>query len=216
VNDVTIILKSAGTDEVVEEITTDFNVDELKLLSSFSDFVERIRASTFLTIGIPAISNIRWNEKEGLRFDCSPYEDSHMFELLHVLRPLILEKESASFSSILALLSKKFPSKNFKNHVRRIREVFEKGEYEAYFQISVGSQPLFDESTFKLWLNSQQYHTDKEKNIAWKRLEESLQSENARGYLITQIQGKVKAIFNLQYIVLMILRKCNKSLDSAT
>ena len=42
------------------------------------------------------------------------------------------------------------------------REVFQKGGYEAYFQISVGNQPLFDESTFKLWLNGQQYHTDKE------------------------------------------------------
>ena len=76
-------------------------------------------------------------------------------------------------------------------------------------QISLNDQPLLDSATLNLWLNGEQYHTDEEKAAAWKEVEEALTAENTRALLITQLQAKVKALFNVQYIANLILGKAD-------
>ena len=77
----------------------------------------------------------------------------------------------------------------------------------AYMQISVGNQPLFHESLLDTWLNGAQYHTDAEKATSWRALEVALSSENARAVVMSQLQGRVKALFNLEYIASLVLQK---------
>jgi hypothetical protein len=66
---------------------------------------------------------------------------------------------------------------------------------------------LFDDSTLKLWLYGEQYHTEEEKATAWKDLEISITAENARALVITQLQAKVKVLFDLQRISNLVLEK---------
>ncbi len=76
-------------------------------------------------------------------------------------------------------------------------------------QISLNDQPLLDGATLKLWLNGEQYHTDEEKAATWKEIEKGLTVENTRALVITQLQAKVKALFNVQYIASLILGKAD-------
>jgi hypothetical protein len=205
-NLINLSLKSEGG-TVDEVISGTFDTNDVDLLRRFIRLVDRVRESTLLRNGLPNITNISWNAEDGMKFTCRPYANSELHELLHVLRPLILQKESTSFHNIAGLLGKKFNSMHFRGHIKLLRTIFEDGELKPYMQISLGDQPLFDDSTLKLWLNAEQYHVDDEKAEKWQDFERSLNTENTRAFVITQLHAKVKAIFGIEYIVKLILEK---------
>lgn len=191
----------------LETTTATFDETEIDLRRRYVEFVDRLRVTTLLQRGMPAITNMSWKLDEGMKWTCPPYENSELHELLHVLRPLILSKEATSFEHIAGLLGRKFDSDKFRRHLKLQRTIFEDGELRLYMQISLNDQPLLDDATLKLWLNGEQYHTDEEKAATWKEIEEGLTVENTRALVITQLQAKVKALFNVQYIASLILGK---------
>lgn len=190
-----------------ESVAGTFDESDIDLLRRFSTLVGRVRETKLLQRGMPAITNIEWKAGEEMKWTCPPYENGELHELLHVLRPLILFKEATSFDRITGMLGKKFDSEKFRGHLKLQRTIFEDGELKLYMQISVNDQPLLDGETLKLWLNGEQYHTDEEKAATWKEIEKALTVENARALIITQLQAKVKALFNVQYIVNLIIEK---------
>lgn len=196
----------------LETTTATFDESEIDLLRRYVEFVDRLRETKLLRRGMPAITNMSWKPDEGMKWTCPSYENSELHELLHVLRPLILSREATSFERIAGLLGKKFDSEKFRGHLKLQRTVFNDGELKLYMQISLNAQPLLDDATLKLWLNGEQYHTDEEKAATWKEIEEGLTIENTRAFVITQLQAKVKALFNLQYIASLILGKADAQL----
>jgi len=136
----------------IETISTTFQPADLDLLNQFVSATLRVRESRLLTRGLPAITSINCSLESGMQITCAPYDNSELFELLHVLRPLILSREVASFDKSIAILGRRFSNKRLSRHLRAIRRVFEDGELKAYMQITVGDQPVFDDSLLKTWL----------------------------------------------------------------
>lgn len=191
-------------DKPVASISGDFTVEDLALLKRFTSAMKRVRGTALLKRGLPAITNMRWSGAV-MEFSCEPYSDTELFELLHVLRHVILSKEATSFEKVTALLGRRFGSREFGDHIKALHNLFENGELSSYMQVSVGGQPLFDGSLLRMWLNGTQYHTDEEKAAAWAGLEGSLQSENARALVMNQLHSRVKALFLLEHIVSLVL-----------
>lgn len=200
-----ILSREDGTH--VEDVSGRFTTADLALLDSFTGFVSRVRASSLLVRGMPAITKMRWESGKELVFECAPYSDAELHELLHVLRPLILHEEATSFDKVAALLKRCFSSRAVSDQLKLIRHIYEHGEVSRYMQVSVGGQELFKKSLLDLWLNAAQYHTDVDKAAAWRELEQSLTSPNTRALVMTQLQDRVKALFNLDYIVGLVLSK---------
>lgn len=199
----------AEENDPVEVVSGTFDDSEVDLLRRFAAFVDRVRETKLLQKEMPAITNIEWKAAEGMKWTCAAYDNGELHELLHVLRPLILYKEIASFELITGILGKKFTSGKFRGHLKLQRAIFKNGELNLYMQITINDHPLLDDETLKLWLNGEQYHTDEEKAVAWRNIEKALTVENTRALVITQLQAKVKALFNIQYIVNLILEKAD-------
>ncbi|WP_198780138.1 hypothetical protein [Shewanella putrefaciens] len=72
-------------------------------------------------------------------------------------------------------------------------------------QVSIGEQKIFNDSLLRMWLNGTQYHTEEDKAVAWKTLEDDLTTENARAVVINQLKDRVYALFQLGHIVKEIL-----------
>lgn len=197
------------TGDSVETVSATFDESEIDLLRRYTEFVDRLRVTKLLQRGMPAITSISWKPDEGMKWTCPSYENSELHELLHVLRPLILSKEATSFERIAGLLGRKFDSKNVRGHLKLQRTIFEDGELKLYMQITLNDKPLLDDAALKLWLNGEQYHTDEEQAATWKEIEEALTVENTRALVITQLQAKVKALFNVQHIASLVLGKAN-------
>lgn len=193
-------------DALVATISGEFTPEDVMLLKRFVAAMDRVRATALLKRGLPAITNMKWSGA-GMEFSCEPYSDTELFELLHVLRHLILSQERASFEKVLALLGRRFSSREFGDHAKALRHLFENGELSSYMQISVDGQPLFDDSLLRMWLNGTQYHTDEEKAVAWSKLEGSLESDNARALVMNQLHSRVKALFLLDHVCNLVLSK---------
>lgn len=197
--------------ESVETISATFTPDDIRLFHSFVDLLSRVRTCTLLERGMPAVTNMSWKSGSNMTFTCVPYSNAELHELLHVLRPVMLQREPASFHNIASLLSRRFASKNFAGHIKMLRKVFDHGELSLYMQISINDQPLLHESLLDTWLNGAQYHTDADKAAAWRSLEASLTTENARALVMSQLHSKVKVLFNVEYIVNLILQKSSNA-----
>lgn len=177
--------------------------DEL-LLRNFVAAMGRVRATELLRRGLPAITGMKLGES-GLVFTCTSYGNSELYELLHVLRPVMLSDEATSFEKIAGLLKRRFADRVFSDLLKRLRRMFEHGELSLYLQFGVGSQPLFHRSTLDTWLNGVQYHTDAEKAEAWAALENVLQLENSRALVMNQLHSRVKALMMLESVAATIL-----------
>lgn len=189
----------------IEPMDGEFYSGDFAILNRFIEFMSRVRTTALLQRGMPAISNIDVRPESGLTLTCFPYTNAELHELLHVLRPVILKNEPASFHNVSALLGRRFKNRKLASYIKLQRRVFEDGELSLYMQITVGDQPLFDESLLRLWLNAEQYHSDPDKSEDWRNLEKSLRTESARALIISQLQGKVTALFNLEHVVALIV-----------
>lgn len=196
---------------LIETISRTFETADLDILNKFVAAMARVRGSTLIKRGMPAITNISYTPEGGMQYTCAPYEDYELHELLHVLRPLILPGEDMSFGKVTALFCKRFANKQFNSKLQIWRSMFENGELSAYMQITVGNQSLLDYTSLQLWLNGTQYHTDDEKASAWKRIEASLGADNARAIVMNQLYSKVKALFLLENLVDLVHEKINQS-----
>ena len=195
--------------ELVDSVTARFDDSEIVLLRRYVELVDRLLETKLVQRVIPAITNMSWKPEDGMKWTCAPYENSELHELLHVLRPLILSREPTSFERVVGLLARQFDNEKFRAHLKLKRTVFEDGELKLYMQIQVGDRPLLEDSTLRLWLNGEQYHTDKEKAAAWQEIEAALTVENTRALVITQLQAKVKALFFFFFIATLVLGKAD-------
>jgi len=185
-----------------------FADSDLATLRGFLALVGRVNDSSLLARGMPGMSGLRFDE-DGFHLTAKPYSNAELHELLHVLRPLILDDEKHSYGRISGLLKRVFRDEQFKKHLRGFQRIYDHGEMSLYMQVTIGDSKLFDKSVLHTWLNGKQYHTDTEKAEAWEKFEQSLSTENARALLIAQLQGKVKALFHLAYLAQLVLNKGN-------
>lgn len=194
---------------LIEAVSGSFDKSDADTLHKFIKHMSRVRTCGLLTRGMPGISNISFTVETGLKLTCASYEKPELYELLHVLRPVILQEEPASFQNVSGLLRKRFTNRRFSDYLKPIRSMFEDGELRSYMQVTLGDQPFFDQSLLSLWLNAEQYHTDEEKAVAWEEFEHSLTVENTRALVMAQLHSKVKALMHLETIVDLVLKKCN-------
>jgi hypothetical protein len=54
-----------------------------------------------------------------------------------------------------------------------------------------------------------QYHTDVQKAEAWKQLETVLNESGSRALVISQLRGKVVAVFNIDYVARQVVAAAN-------
>lgn len=194
-------------DNIAATISATFEDQDIERLRMYAALMIRVKQTALLTRGFAGITNIKWEAGAGMVFTCAPYTNPELYELLHVLRPVMLEEESASFHKTLALLGRRFKDKTFAQHQRVLRHIFEEGELSSYMQISVGGQKLLHNSILRLWLNGKQYHSDQEKREAWAELEKSLTEGNARALAIELVHSRVKALLLLDHLVGLVLSK---------
>jgi hypothetical protein len=197
---VRLTLQLQGPQNPSVQVTATFSVEDVALLRKFTALVRRVREASLLVRGMPDVSRIKLEAGFGLTLTCAEYSDAELHELLHVLRPLILQEEPTSFHRITSRLKRTILQADVRAYLDLQSRVFKDGELRMYLQISIGEQPLFDESLLRNWLNGTQYHGDPEKEEAWRRIEGNLNESGGRALVMSQLRGKVVALFNVDYI----------------
>ena len=198
------------------EVSGEFSESDISTLESYSSYVENLNTSALLVRGTSGISRIEAFGPEGMKISCPSYSDLELREILMLLRPLILNEEFASFQNVQSIIKKGFKNRLVSDNMKLAMRRFESGELGEYMQISiastldekaqiVGGQQLFDKSLVKVWLNSEQYHTDQEKIEKWKEIKLSLGEENVRAVTMSHVLSMVNSIKFVDYVVRFIV-----------
>lgn len=182
------------------------------ILESFINYLERLKEAAIYRRGIPGIERMVWENGEQ-KFIGNPYSNSELYELPHLLRPLILHNEPASFSSVRAILGRCFRDKALAAELKEIQFIFDHGQFAQFMQIQIGEQKLFDETLLRTWLNGTQYHTDIEKAASWQDFKRSLSDESTRVLLINQLRDKVNALMIIAQIVRAVVGDRDRSTE---
>ena len=198
-------LKITSDDGSEESITLNFNDKEIDTLEKYSRNCVRLEKAK-LNESFPKIEGISWEKGSDLKFNISEFKYSEVCELLHLARPIFLHKEIASFNKTKSIIGKKSKDTTLANHLKNIGNIYEKGDYQPYYQVTYGDTPLFHDSTLKVWLNGIEYHQDEEKAAIIRELEEGLSENVTRGIFVSQLSGRIRATFLLEHLVKLIIK----------
>lgn len=190
-----------------ESISLHFDDSEIELLKLYLCNCNRLETAQIFSDEFPKIKNIRWTSDTWITFEITDFKYSQVCELLHLARPIFLSEEPASFEKTQAIFGKKSKGTALAKHLKILRNNYERGDYQPYFQIEIGDTKLFHDKTLRFWLNGIEYHQDSDKTLIVKKLEESLTENAVRGIFVSQLSGRIRAIFLLAQLVKLVVDK---------
>lgn len=190
-----------GVGDLMESVSARFTCADISLLQSYVYRVGRVRLCKVIKRGMPSITS----QGTIMEFNLDPYSNAELHDLLHLLSPLILPSEAVSFDNIFGLISQQFPGSSFDENLKVVRQIFDHGEDSLTRQISGGNQQLFYPSALNTDSNGTEKDIDIHSSDVQPHFDEEVTSEKNRSVGIRQLQGKVKAIFMLEYIVNLLL-----------
>jgi len=187
--------------------TAEVAVDDALVQRSrlYVENVDRLAASRLVAAGMPELKSIQWG-RAGDNYSFTPFDRTDVPEFLHLLRPIYLEREPASFNRTRSAIHKSLRDTEFDLVLRSLRERSVRGDYQGFMQYFVlppgapSPSPIFDAGTVHLWLNGFQYHQDTEKRESVSRLFELLTQPVAEAMFLAQLRGTVAAMVDLAAI----------------
>ncbi len=189
-----------------ETFKFEFDEDEIKKLTLFNTNFLKLQQSDFIINGLPFLKKLSFTSEAGMQFEFTEYDYKNIYAFLHLARPFFLFKEPASFKKTLGIFGKKSKKTKFRKHIKYIGSLYDKGIYQPYFQISIGSAKLFHDDIIMNWLNGEEYHQDNDKSAKVEELKNDLGEDTAKSVFATQLSGRIEAIFLLHNLVELSLK----------
>lgn len=190
--------------------TIDLTDSDVATLEQYDDLCERLSHAAIFATGFPTLQNITMEKGVGIKVTVSEFKESEVSEFLHLARPLILDREPASFKNTLTVYRRAFKGTEGSGQVKFLSDLYLNGDYSKYLQFSTSGLDVFSDKMTRIWLNGGEYHQDVEKIHLVKQVESMLSEHSARGLFIAQLSGRVKAINKLHSMVADTLRAMKK------
>lgn len=178
-----------------------FTEDEIKVLSRYSEQVEKIRKSKVVAEGYLSKFEIVINPGSVDNVITSDVDDEFVNSFIYLLRPLILAEEPFSFEKVCGMMGKKFANSGMRMQLKMIRNAYKHNRFTDFAQMTVDGIPVFDSDTTRIWLNAFEYHSDSEKRDALRLIEGQFSADGFRKIFVMQLIDKTKEIFRLNDLV---------------
>jgi hypothetical protein len=182
-----------------EAVSVDIPADEWQLLLDFASYADQLESSEFLSAGISDHCEITVDGSIRVTRDLPP--TSQVRELLHVLRPLILQGEPTSYVRVVGILSRRIDHHLWRGFIKGYARSFRADNSQEFFTVKVGNLVLNSEEALDLWLNGYEYHRDRDKRD---RLAASVGSEvtdASRALFVDLLGAKAEAMLEVRDLV---------------
>jgi hypothetical protein len=195
-------LHAEGYDDVV--CAGEFTDAETATLELYLEQYEAIAESPILSAGLSCNMNVEWTE-QSMRVETDMPDEDTIGLLLHRLRPFILDREQASFSSVSSIIGQHVDIPAVRDLLRRQRREYDGRAFQERMRISIDDVVVNSERTLKDWLNSHEYHHDADKRDDIGPLLAVFPEDFTRGVLINMLIDKMRACTNLARLVALLL-----------
>jgi hypothetical protein len=187
---------ATGTTETVSVEIPD---NEWQILLDFARYADQLESTEFVRAGIDDHCEIAADGSLGMTNPLPPVVQ--LRELLHVLRPLILEKERTYYSRVTGILQRYIDHRLWRGFLKGYGRSFRADNSQQFFTVKVRNLVLNSEEALNLWLNGYEYHRDPDKR---NRLASSVGdelTEESRALFVDILGAKVEAILEVRDLV---------------
>ena len=189
-----------------------FQAEAWNTLNEYLEYTDELLKTKFVQEGMPATLNIQWDQGLGMVVSSKLPNWDDVSAFLHKFRPLGLEKESTYFYRICNILTKELTHPYFRNMIDEQRDIFSGKRTQSTFKISSNDVILNSEKVLYDWLNSYEYHRDKEKRKFIDSLHEMFPLDGSKVLFLGLLSDKTQAIYKIAILVRVVLGK-QKSLE---
>jgi len=139
---------------------------------------------------------------EGLSDASNLPSDDDINNLLHRLRPFILQKEPYYFPKVKNILRKNLKHDESQNALVALRDLFTGKTFQEKVEIKSDKETIINsENVLKDWLNSSHYHRNADKRELINRLGKMWPGNFMEGVFVHMLFDKTKAIKHLSAII---------------
>lgn len=194
-------------EELGETVSFDGSLgdEEWNLLKEFLSSVDELQKTRLIQNGMSSSLRLEGDETGAMRVSVKlpPWEDVQAF--LHIFRPILLQNEVTSFYKVCNLIAKEFSHPHFRGMVSYQREMYNGRRLQEQFQMKSNGVLLNSEEVLQQWLNSYEFHRDKDKKRFVDSLHHLLPLEGSKAIFLSLLTEKARAAINVALIVRVIL-----------
>jgi hypothetical protein len=203
--DLTVTLKATG--EIVS-LKGSFPSDAWNLLSEFLEYADDLMNTKFVKESAPATLNMQWDPDSGVKVQTQLPNWDDVTVFLHKFRPIGLESEGTYFYKICSILGKQLAHPYVRNLIDEQREIYSGRRAQESFRMQRNDVDLNLDKVLYDWLNSYEYHRDKEKRKFIESLHDEVFSLDASKVIfLGLLSDKTEAIYNIAALVRVVLGK---------
>lgn len=195
-----------GTGESVMQKGS-FQADAWNSLIEYLEYADDLLDTKFVKDGMPAALNIKWERGSDMIVSTKLPNWDDVTVFLHKFRPIGLEKESTYFYKICNILTKELTHPHLRNMVDEQRDVYSGKRAQLAFKIQSNDVILNSEKVLYDWLNSYEYHRDKEKRKFIESLHEMFPLDGSKVLFLGLLSDKTQAIYNMAVLVRVVVGK---------
>jgi hypothetical protein len=155
------VLLTKQTDGSEEVCSGEIADEDWSLFATFRDYARDLESAEWVRAGLNAGYKLTFDAtgQKAVEAHDRP-SDGAVRELLHLLRPFVLQNEPTWYPTVNSRLRRYLSHPYLLDWLATGRRIFDNGHFHLYGQISINNLPLHDERTFALWLNAFEYHRD--------------------------------------------------------
>lgn len=184
-----------------------FQADAWNLLNEFLEYSYDLLNTKFVRDGMPAALNIKWEQNSDIIFSTKlpSWDDVTVF--LHKFRPIGLQSEGTNFNKICNILKKELAHPYFRNFVDQQQEFYSGKRMQTVIKFQSDNVVLNSEKVLNNWLNSFEYHRDKEKRQFIESLHEIFPLDASKVLFLILLSDKTQAIDNIAGLIRVVVGK---------
>jgi hypothetical protein len=121
----------------------------------------------------------------------------------------ILSDQNASYNKITGIISRKFNNSSIRSIIKKHRKIYDGLNFQGTMQLKINGKIINSEEVLFIWLNSFEYHDDKNKKAEIEKLHQLLPLDVSKALFLMLLSEKIKAIAGIADLVSLLIGRIN-------
>lgn len=186
-------------------VSGEFSDDEAQLLENFVEYAEDVWNTDFIQSEEHGSFNINWTRDAGTKVETTLPDWNLVMVFLYKFRPLLLNNEQTNFYRIHNLLAKKLDHPYFRGALGLQHELYSGKVSQSEMQFRSNEVLINSEKVLFDWLNSHEYHKDKDKKEFIESLHMMLPLDVSKVIFLRLLLHKAMAAKNIAKLIKLLL-----------
>ncbi len=189
----------------VREITGNLSNEFKDVLVRFAQYAKELGECEYIQSPKQATFNFKWEVGKGHSSNPTLPEMSVCDSFIYRLRPFVLNDESTNYLRVLKQTGKMLQDPTVHKMMKDLRHYWDGRKIRELFTLSDETGVLNNDAMTMKYLHAFEYHRNQEKAAKFKSLQEMFGTDGLRAFYLLLLADKAKAIFQLSYLIEVIL-----------